>query len=139
MDSIKVKDFMDQRPVTYTPDMSLSAALDKLMTSKHQGGPVVNDKHEVVGFISEQDLLDRLVKVAYSCQDTYIVRDCMFEDVLTVSPEMGIIELAEIIKVGKPKVYPVVDEEKKLVGVINRRNVLTAVAQSLNACFKHPV
>lgn len=139
MDSIKVKDFMDQRPVTYTADMSLSAALDKLMTSKHLGGPVVNDKHEVIGFISEQDLLDRLIKVAYSCQDSYIVSDCMYRDVLTVSPDMGIIELAEMIKVGKPKIYPVVNEDKKLVGVISRRNVLNAIEQGLHACFKHPV
>ncbi|MDG3088426.1 CBS domain-containing protein [Vibrio hannami] len=138
MDSIKVKDFMEQRAVRFTPEMSLTAALDKVMTSQHLGGPVVNENGEVIGFLSEQDLLDKLVKVSYYCQDTHIVSDCMHQDVLTVSPEMGIIELAELMKVGKPKVYPVVDD-KKLVGIITRRDVLRAIGQSLDDCFQHPV
>ncbi|WP_375750377.1 CBS domain-containing protein [Vibrio sp. HN007] len=138
MDALKVKDFMEKRAVRFTPEMSLTAALDKVMTSQHLGGPVVNENDEVIGFISEQDLLDKLVKVSYYCQDTHIVSDCMYQDVLTVSPDMGIIELAELIKVGKPKVYPVVDD-KKLVGIITRRDVLRAIGQSLDDCFQHPV
>ncbi|POB65950.1 hypothetical protein CRN59_33735, partial [Vibrio vulnificus] len=52
--------------------------------------------------------------------------------------DMSIIELADMMKVGKPKMYPVVDN-KKLVGVITRRDVLKAIGQSLDDCFKHPV
>ncbi|WED20834.1 CBS domain-containing protein [Vibrio sp. JC009] len=139
MDSIKVKDFMDPQAVSFTAEMSLTAALDKVLKSGHPGGPVVNDKKQVIGFISEQDLLDKLVKVSYYCQDTHIVSDLMYKEVLTVSPETGIIELAEMMKVGKPKVYPVVGEDNKLVGIITRRDVLNAVGQSLDKCFKHPV
>ena len=138
MEALKVKDFMDQRAVRFTPDMSLSAALDKVMTSGHLGGPVVNESGEVIGFLSEQDLLEKLVSVSYYCQDTHIVSDCMYKEVLSVSPEMGIIELAALMKVGKPKVYPVV-EDNKLLGIITRRAVLKAIGQSLNDCFKRPV
>mgnify|MGYP001432794992 FL=1 len=138
MEALKVKDFMDQRAVRFTPDMSLSAALDKVMTSGHLGGPVVNESGEVIGFLSEQDLLEKLVSVSYYCQDTHIVSDCMYKEVLSVSPEMGIIELAALMKVGKPKVYPVV-EDNKLLGIITRRDVLKAIGQSLNDCFKRPV
>ncbi len=138
MEALKVKDFMDQRAVRFTPDMSLSAALDKVMTSGHLGGPVVNESGEVIGFLSEQDLLEKLVSVSYYCQDTHIVSDCMYKEVLSVSPEMGIIELAALMRVGKPKVYPVV-EDNKLLGIITRRDVLKAIGQSLNDCFKRPV
>lgn len=138
MDAMKVKDFMDSRAVKFNPEMSLTAALDKVIRSEHLGGPVVNEAGEVIGFLSEQDLLEKLVKVSYHCQDTHIVSDCMYKEVLSVSPELGIIELASLMKVGKPKVYPVV-ENKKLLGIITRRDVLKAIGQSLDDCFKRPV
>ncbi len=138
MESYKVKDYMVLQPVTFTPEMSLTAALDKVINSEHLGGPVVDVNGKVIGFISEQDLLDKLIKVSYHCQDTHIVSDCMHKEVLSVPSDMGIIELAEMMKIGKPKVYPVIDDGK-LLGIITRRDVLKAIEQSLKACFKHPV
>ncbi|PMH45019.1 hypothetical protein BCU68_11285 [Vibrio sp. 10N.286.49.B3] len=138
MESLKVKDYMTQRTVTFTVDMPLSVALDKVMQSVHLGGPVINEQQEVIGFLSEQDLLDKLVKVSYFCQDTHLVGDCMHPDVLSVSPETSIIELADMMKVGKPKVYPVIDN-KQLVGIITRRDVLKAIGKTLEQCFKKQV
>ena len=138
MNSLKVKDYMTLQAVTFTVDMSLSAALNKVIKNVVMGGPVINEKEEVIGFLSEQDLLDKLVKASYHCQDSYTVGECMHSDVLSVSSDMSIIELADMMKVGKPKMYPVVDN-KKLVGVITRRDVLKAIGQSLDDCFKHPV
>lgn len=138
MESLKVKDYMTLQAVTFNPEMSLSAALDKVMGSKYLGGPVINEQKEVIGFLSGQDLLDKLVKVSYYCQDTHIVADCMHKEVLSVTSETSIIELADMMQVGKPKVYPVIDAGK-LVGIITRRDVLRAVAKNLDDCFKHPV
>jgi len=138
MESLKVKDYMTQQAVTFKADMPLSLALEKVMKSVHMGGPVINEREEVIGFLSEQDLLDKLVKVSYFCQDTHLVGDCMHPDVLSVSPELPIIELADLMKVGKPKAYPVIDN-KKLVGIITRTDVLRAIGKTLDDCFKHPV
>lgn len=138
MESLKVKDYMTHRTVTFTEDMPLSAALDKVMQSSHMGGPVIDEHERVIGFISEQDLLDKLVKVSYHCQDTHTVGDCMYKEVLSVTPETSIIELADMMKVGKPKVYPVIDNGR-LVGMITRRDVLRAIGKNLEECFKHPV
>ncbi|NVC93012.1 CBS domain-containing protein [Vibrio natriegens] len=139
MRSLKVKDYMTLQAVTFTKDMSLSAALNKVIKSVTLGGPVIDENKKVVGFLSEQDLLDKLVKASYHCQDTNTVQECMHQDVLSVSPEMSIIELADMMKVGKPKVYPVVDDKGKLVGIITRRDVLIALGATLNECFMHPV
>lgn len=138
MASLKVRDYMRPRAVTFTVDMPLTTALNKVLEAKNIGGPVVNEKNEVVGFLSEQDLLNRLVQVSYHCQDTHTISDCMRVDAFTVSPEMSVLELAELMKEGKPKVYPVV-ENKKLVGIISRREVLKAVSDNIESCFKHPV
>lgn len=136
METLKVKDYMDHQAVKFSPEMSLSAALDKVMKSKHLGGPVVDADGKVIGFISEQDLLTNLMKVAYTSQETHIVSDCMYKEVLSVSPELGIFELAAMMKVGKPKVYPVVDNGK-LLGIITRRDVLTAIGKALETSFKN--
>ncbi|CAM4078938.1 MULTISPECIES: CBS domain-containing protein [Vibrio] len=138
MQPLKVKDYMDHQSVTFTPDMSLSVALKKVLNSAHLGGPVIDSNEQVVGFLSEQDLLDKLIKVSYHCQDTHIVSDCMYKEVLSVSPDTSIIALADMMKVGKPKVYPVIDNGK-LVGIISRSDVLRAVGASIDACFKNPI
>ena len=138
MESLKVKDYMTLQAVTFTPEMSLSAALQKVLNSRYLGGPVVNERKEVIGFLSGQDLLDKLIKVSYYCQDTHIVSDCMHSEVLSVTSETSIIQLAEMMQVGKPKVYPVIDDGK-LVGIITRRDVLTAIGKNIDDCFKHPV
>ncbi|KLV11460.1 MULTISPECIES: CBS domain-containing protein [Photobacterium] len=138
MESLKVKDYMNMRPVTFEPKMSLAKALDKLLTSKQIGGPVVDENRRVVGFLSEQDMIHKLLKVGYYCQDTHTVEECMRPDVLTVSPDDSIIELAETMAGQKPKIYPVV-ERNQLIGVITRRDVLTAISNQIGDCFKHPV
>ena len=138
MESLKVKDYMNVRPVTFEPKMSLSKALDKLLSAKQIGGPVVDETRKVVGFLSEQDMIHKLLKVGYHCHDTHTVEECMRADVLTVSPEDSIIELADTMAGQKPKIYPVV-EYGHLVGVITRRDVLTAISNQIGDCFKHPV
>ena len=138
MESLKVRDYMKLQAVTFTPEMSLSAALDKVMGSDYLGGPVIDENKKVIGFLSGQDLLDKLIKVSYYCQDTHIVSDCMHPEVLSVTSETSIIELAEMMKVGRPKVYPVIDSGK-LVGIITRRDVLRAIGKNIEDCFKHPV
>ncbi len=139
MESLKVKDYMTLQAVTFTPDMSLSAALHKVLDSRYLGGPVIDENKRVIGFLSGQDLLEKLLKVSYYCQDTHIVRDCMHPEVLSVGPDTSIIALAEMMTKDKPKVYPVIDDSNKLVGIITRRDVLRAIGKNINECFKHPV
>ncbi|EGR1022476.1 CBS domain-containing protein [Vibrio cholerae] len=138
MDSLKVSDYMTLQAVTFSPDMSLSAALEKVVRSDNMGGPVIDAQRHVIGFLSEQDLLDKLVHASYHCQDAHLVSDCMHKEVLSVASETSIIELAAMMKVGKPKMYPVVSDGK-LVGVITRRDVLRALSKTLTNCFQHPV
>ena len=138
MESLKVRDHMNSRPVTFDPNMSIVTALNKLLTSKQIGGPVIDENRQVVGFLSEQDMIQTLLKVSYYCQDTHSVKDCMKTNVLTVTPNDSIIELAETMVEQKPKIYPVV-ADNILVGVITRRDVLNAIHAQISVGFQHPV
>ncbi|CZF85803.1 MULTISPECIES: CBS domain-containing protein [Grimontia] len=139
MESIKVKDYMNKRPVTFSASMPLSRALEKMLSANQTGGPVVDERNKVVGFLSEQDLIHKLLKAGYYCQDSNNVADCMHSDVKSVLPDDSIIRLAEEMLPAKPKVYPVIDEDERLVGCISRRDILRAISTQIDDCFHHPV
>jgi CBS domain-containing protein len=60
----------------------------------------------------------------------------MRKEVLAVGPDTSILDLAEMMMGQKPKIYPVV-EEGRLLGVINRHNVMQAIHAQLGTCFVH--
>ena len=55
-----------------------------------------------------------------------LVHEMMRNEVLSVSPTKSIVDLAQEMLGAKPKVYPVT-EQGRLVGIVTRRDVLTAV------------
>ncbi len=136
MDFLKVVDHLNRHPVTFTADMTLEAAVDRLSASGQIGGPVIDAKHQVIGFLSEQDCLSRMLVASYHDQMSAYVSDIMHKDVITVSPDTGIIELAQLMLQQKPKLYPVVDEARHLVGVISRSAVLRAIDQELHSHYR---
>jgi len=134
MESVKVAQFMTKRPVTFKPEMPVAKAVEKLLKSKQTGGPVIDEQGKLVGFISEQDCIRLMLETIYHCEDIGIVRDVMRTDVLAVTPDHSILELAQQMMREKPKLYPVIEYDR-VVGVISRRDVLKAISSQLGACF----
>lgn len=137
MESIKVKNYMNKRPVTFKANMSLLSALDKMLKAQQLGGPVVDENNKLVGFISEQDMMQKLLKVGYHCQDSDTVADCMHDEVVSVDENYSVLQLAEEMVPGRPKIYPVVDVNLSLVGSISRRDVLRALSMQIQDSFNH--
>ncbi|GGB51030.1 CBS domain-containing protein [Shewanella inventionis] len=137
MDSIKINDHMDRHPVLLTANMSLAIAVEQLLKSNKSGAPVVSASGELVGFLSQQDCLAVMLKSSYHCDMTSTVSDCMKSPVLTVSPDESILELAEQMLGAKPKIYPVVNGGR-VVGTINRTNVLKAMNTYMQQCYLSP-
>ena len=100
------------------------------------GGPVIDKHHKVVGFLSEQDCLARMLLSSYHDQVSAHVGDVMRSEVLTVKPNTSIIDLAQQMLGAKPKIYPVVDDNGVLVGVISRTDVLRAIDQELHSHYR---
>lgn len=139
MNSLKVSDYMQLRPVKLTADMPVATAVDKLLQSPHIGAPVVNSSDKLIGWISEQDCLASLLESSYYCEEVAIVEDLMRADVLTVKETDSIIELAQQMLGVKPKVYPVINEHGVVVGIISRRDVLKAMDKQQQACYPDAV
>ncbi|ESE40359.1 CBS domain-containing protein [Shewanella decolorationis] len=137
MDSIKVREHMDRQPVLLRANMSLATAVEKLLDNNKMGAAVVDDNGDLVGFLSQQDCLAVMLKSSYHCDMTAVVKDCMRTEVLYVGPDDSILQLAEQMLGPKPKIYPVV-EQGKVVGTINRTNVLRAMNVYMQQCYLAP-
>ena len=49
MQSLRVSDYMNCRPVTFSIEMSVAEAVERLLQSGQTGGPVVADHNKDVG------------------------------------------------------------------------------------------
>lgn len=136
MESLKVSDHMNIRPVVFVPSMTVSEAVEKLLLAKQSGGPVLDGRNKVVGFLSEQDCIQQMIQSSYYREQGALVGEIMQTNVLSIKPYTSVIELAQKMMVEKPKVYPVVDDDGYLLGTINRSALLHAIDLQLNEGYK---
>lgn len=136
MESLKVSDHMNLRPVTFTSDMPVAEAVERLLQAKQMGGPVIDAQKKVIGFLSEQDCLLQMIESTYYQEQVAQVKDIMRSEVLAIKPYTSVIELAQQMTTAKPKVYPVVDDDGYLLGTINRSALLHALDLHLHDGYK---
>lgn len=136
MESIKVADYMNKRPVTFKVDMTIAEAVERFLHSHQIGGPVVDEHKHVVGFLSEQDCLARMLEATYLGESHATVKELMHSEPLTTTPEASVLDLAQNMKGHKPKIYPVIDETNRLIGVITRSDVLKAFDIQLHSMYE---
>lgn len=129
----KVKDFMQRKLPHITPNTEMTTAISELQKFNLLGAPVFDDNKSLVGFISEQELLKPLMRSSYFCDGVVKVSQLMQTDVVTVNADTNIIELAEQMKTGKPKNYPVVEGDT-VIGLIGRSDVLKALFDNYVSC-----
>jgi CBS domain-containing protein len=127
---VKVSDYMTRRLVTFHRNDNVVQALGVLLDHRISGAPVVDDAGELVGILSEVDLMEVIVQDSYYDEAQGIVADYMRSSVDTIDPDMDIYTLAERFHKEHRRRYPVV-KNGKLVGQISRRDVLRAVQDFL--------
>lgn len=136
MDHLTVADQMNRHPVVFDPQMTLQAAVDRLSTAKQAAGPVIDEHKQVIGFLSEQDCLQRMLLSSYHDEGICYVKDIMQTNVISVKPYTTVVDLAQKMLADKPKIYPVVDDDGLLLGVISRTDVLRAIDQELHSHYR---
>lgn len=134
MSDLTVSALMGKHPMAIALGTELTEVVDKLLQHKASGLPVVDDNHRVVGFVSEQDCLRKLLISSYHCEGSLVVDEFMHDDPLTVEEGDSVVNVAEMMVTQKPKIYPVVDAQKRLVGLLSRHQVLRALKDTRRAC-----
>jgi predicted transcriptional regulator len=133
MESLQVKDYMMLHPVVLLPNMTVAEAVEHLLYSKQSGGPVVDEKGKICGFLSEQDCIHKMLELSYYRERVCRIVDIMTTSVLTVNAHTSVVEVASKMLVEKPKMYPVVDDDGNLLGCISRSHVLGALNKQLTS------
>lgn len=144
---MKAKDIMTKNVITVTEDETIENVTELLIKNKISGVPVVNEKNEVVGIVTETDLIfkdkdihipsyvpllggfillesvkkfeKQLMKVA-----AYRVKDLMSSPVIKVYEDDEVRKVVNLMLDRRINRVPVVDEEGKLKGIIARSDIL---------------
>ena len=132
---LKVKDCMISPTIKLSPNMMVIEAATKLIDNKSAGAPVVDSKNNLIGWLSEYDCLNTVMQVAYYDQRVAVVEDVMQSPAKTVNANASALDLAPTMKGTNPKLYPVVNSDNTLIGVISRRLILHKLCEI--ASHKH--
>lgn len=130
MKSVLVEQVMAKHPPSIRLGSDLTDVVETLLSHHMTGLPVIDTDDRVVGFVSEQDCLRTLLVANYHGEGSHKVDSVMHAEPLTISPSTSLVDIAEQMVKQKPKVYPVVDQNHRLVGLLVRSQVLQALKES---------
>lgn len=129
---MKVKDLMRTNVVTLHVSDALDIAEDIMSMGRIRHLPVVDAANRVVGIVTQRDLFKASVSSVlgfdrekeHEWLGRIKVRDIMTREVVTVGPEVGVVEAVEKLVTAKFGSLPVVDENGRLVGLVTETDCL---------------
>ena len=151
---MKVREIMTTDVVTVQPDTSVNQIATLMHERQITGIPVVDDARRVVGIVTELDMIVRntrlelpafiqildLARIPLEMPGHYRNRlrhmlgtsagDLMTEDVVTISPDAEIEDLADLMVKRRVNPVPVV-ENRVLVGIVSRADLIRMMAHEL--------
>ena len=135
---ILVSDYMTTNLITFKAEDSLEHVIAQLITHKISGGPVVNDKNELIGIISEGDCIKYISDSMYynmPMDSDNTVEKNMASEVETIDKNMNIFDAATKFISSKRRRFPIV-ENGKLIGQISQKDVLKAALKMKGNSWK---
>ena len=124
---LRVSDYMTRKLVTFKADQPIEEVINAIIKHRISGGPVVNEKHELIGVISEGDCIKEISESRYHNMpmNNHTVENYMVKDVETIDGNMNIFDAANKFLESKRRRFPIV-ENGILVGQISQKDILKA-------------
>lgn len=124
-----VTKYMATDLITFRPDQEIGEVIQSLMKNKISGAPVLNEKKELVGMISEQDCLRVIIDSVYHNQpiSKQLVRDYMAKDIIAVPIDADVVDVADMFLKYRHRRFPVI-ENGVLKGQVSKRDILRAAS-----------
>src|SRR5690348_10138862 len=120
-------DIMTRKVVTIHPEASVQEAAQLLDQFRISGIPVVNATGDLIGIITEADIISKVNRYGLLDQDGLLVADIMSRNVTTVDEDTPVGDIAMLLSERKIKRVPVV-RQGRLVGIVSRGDIVHAVA-----------
>jgi len=145
---MRALDIMTTSVVTATPDMTIQDAAKRLADNHISGMPVLDADGKMIGIVSAGDLLHRAelgtgarrrpwwldwlsstrdLAAAYVKEHGHVVGDVMSDRVISISEDMPLKEVADILERRHIKRVPVL-KDGELIGIVSRSNLIRALA-----------
>ena len=129
VEPLRVRDYMATDVLSIGPDTEIMRAIHLLVERDISGIPVVDEQMQVIGILTERDCIRTALQAGYFDEAGGLVADYMSAPVHTVGPDDSLMDLAELFAASPFRRCPVV-EEGRLIGLICRRDVLSALKGS---------
>ncbi len=117
MPEATVGEYMVRNVHTITPDMTVEQVRQEIINSNFHGFPIV-EKGYLLGFVTAKELLRHIDKPDAK------IRSVMKRGTLCAIPSMNIEDATRILFRYGLRNLPVVDEDKKLVGIISNIDIV---------------
>lgn len=133
IEHLKVEDIMSQDPQTLTPEKTLWHAKEIMRLRKISGVPIVDENGKLIGIVSIEDIIIAL-------EGGYIrdpIKEHMTRNVVYLQPHDNVetaMEYFERYGFGR---FPVLDREKKLVGVVTKEDILRGILKWFSTVYTH--
>jgi len=126
-EAILVSDYMTTSLITFSPTQSILEVMECFAKYPISGGPVLNDKKELVGIVSEADCMKQISESRYFNLPILdkSVASFMSKEVETIDASASIFDAATIFHSNSRRRLPVL-KDGKLVGQISRKDLVIA-------------
>src|SRR5215475_759265 len=138
---MKAADVMVSAVISVRPNARVEEVASILLASRISAVPVIDEQGELLGIVSEGDLMRRAeagtdrsrswwLGAEYVKSHSHKVCDVMTRSVITATPETSLSEIATLLERNRIKRVPIVQNGKhgKVVGIVSRANLLQALA-----------
>lgn len=115
-------DVMSTNVVAISADTTVEEAIRCLLKHQVTGTPVVDDRGTLVGIISELQLLEAIYRPNVKGEQ---IRDLMTKDVITVTEDAVLSEVANLFLLHRIRRVPVM-RAGTMVGIVTRRDLMAS-------------
>jgi CBS domain-containing protein len=157
---VKVKDSMEKLVIRFHVDDKITDIAQILRENKISGAPIVDKDNKVIGIVSEGDIMRLLevhsprinlilpspldwielpIRMKYEFDEiaedmnraaSVHISEIMTKKVITTKEEDDISDAAQLMDTHSVNRLPVVDDEGKLIGIVTRGDIISALVRS---------
>jgi CBS domain-containing protein len=123
----KIEDIMTKDVITVNKETTIQEAIKIIVLKNITGLPVVNDNMQLLGILSEKDVMTLLYNVG---NRTGKVEEFMTKKVTSFDIEDSVVDVCDCLVNNHFRRVPIVSgPKKKLVGIITRKNIVQRISE----------
>jgi CBS domain-containing protein/anti-sigma regulatory factor (Ser/Thr protein kinase) len=132
-EDIKAGDIMSSHVVEISGEKKIAHAKELMKIKKISGIPVVDDKKQLIGIISIEDIVHALEFNIINDP----IRKIMSTQVVTIHKDDSLVAVVEKFENYKYGRFPVVDDEKRVCGIISKEDIMHGILEKFNLIYLH--